>query len=54
MGAGLRAEAALNQRLSASDWDEAIRAVASAARKSPGYLVVTLHEAANRVAYYMK
>ncbi len=36
------------------DWDKAVRAVASAARKNPGYLDVTLHEAANRVAYYMK
>ena len=36
------------------DWDRAVRAVKSAARKNPGYLEVTLHEAANRVAYYMK
>lgn len=36
------------------DWDKAVRAVATAARKNPGYLDVTLHEAANRVAYYMK
>ena len=36
------------------DWDKAVRAVKSAARKNPGYLEVTLHEAANRVAYYMK
>ena len=36
------------------DWDKAVRAVASAARTNPGYLDVTLHEAANRVAYYMK
>ena len=36
------------------DWDKAVRAVKSAARKNPGYLDVTLHEAANRVAYYMK
>jgi hypothetical protein len=36
------------------DWHKAVRAVASAARKNPGYLDVTLHEAANRVAYYMK
>jgi len=34
--------------------DMAVRAVASAARKNPGYLASTLHEAANRVAYYMK
>ena len=36
------------------EWDMAVRAVASAARKNPGYLANTLHEAANRVAYYMK
>jgi hypothetical protein len=36
------------------EWDMAVRAVASAARKNPGYLASTLHEAANRVAYYMK
>jgi hypothetical protein len=36
------------------EWDKAVRAVASAARKNPGYLETTLHEAANRVAYYMK
>jgi hypothetical protein len=36
------------------EWDKAVRAVASAARRNPGYLDNTLHEAANRVAYYMK
>jgi len=36
------------------DWDKAVRAVTSAARKNPGYLASTLHDAANRVAYYMK
>jgi hypothetical protein len=35
-------------------WDKAVQAVAAAARKSPGYLETTLHDAANRVAYYMK
>jgi hypothetical protein len=36
------------------EWDKAVRAVARAARKTPGYLETTLHDAANRVAYYMK
>jgi hypothetical protein len=36
------------------EWDKAVRAVARAARKNPGYLENTLHDAANRVAYYMK
>jgi hypothetical protein len=36
------------------EWDKAVRAVASAARKNPSYLDGTLHDAANRVAYYMK
>lgn len=36
------------------DWDKAVRAVSAAARINPGYREATLHEAANRVAYYMK
>jgi hypothetical protein len=36
------------------DWDKAVRAVAAAARINPGYLDDTLHDAANRLAYYMK
>ncbi len=36
------------------EWDKAVRAVARAARKNPGYLASTLHDAAHRVAYYMK
>jgi len=36
------------------DWDKAVRAVAAAARLNPGYSEDTLHDAANRVAYYMK
>jgi hypothetical protein len=36
------------------DWDKAVRAVTAAARRNPGYRDDTLHDAANRVAYYMK